>query len=67
MVYIFCTYALDGTAEYIKGAAKGTQFPEILSNGLECVTILIGVYEISTGTPIMGVINQPFYKKNQEG
>lgn len=30
-------------------------------SGLQCVTVLIGVYLKSTGIPIMGVINQPFY------
>lgn len=29
--------------------------------GLRCVCVLIGVYEKSTGAPIMGIINQPFY------
>ena len=31
--------------------------------GLPCVTMLIGVYELSTGRPVVGVINQPFWKR----
>lgn len=52
--------SLDATAEYIKGEEKLTVFPNIPSSGLKCVTVLIGVYQLSTGVPIIGVINQPF-------
>ena len=34
----------------------------IYLHGLPCVTVLIGVYELSTGRPVVGVINQPFWK-----
>lgn len=58
---------IDGTAEYIQGKEKATRNPHIKSNGLDCVTVLLGVYEMETGTPILGVINQPFKKANDEG
>lgn len=51
---------IDATAEYIQGKDKQSRHPQIKSNGLECVTVLLGVYEMETGAPIMGVINQPF-------
>lgn len=52
---------IDGTAEYIKGIKTTTKIPTIPASGLECVTILIGVYDNITGLPIIGVINQPFF------
>lgn len=48
----------DATLEFISGA-KGES---ALGEGLDCVTVLIGAYLLSTGEPIIGVINQPFYK-----
>ncbi|XP_053661235.1 inositol polyphosphate 1-phosphatase [Anopheles marshallii] len=57
---------IDGTAEYIKGEEKLTKFSNIASSGLKCCTVLIGVYETSQGTPILGVINQPFADKASE-
>lgn len=53
---------IDGTAEYIQGKDKTTRIPHIKANGLDCVTVLLGVYEVDSGTPIIGVINQPFKK-----
>lgn len=47
----------DATAEFIAGA----QGKANAGRGLPCVTVLIGAYLRSTGEPIMGVINQPFY------
>ncbi|KFB40174.1 AGAP001047-PA-like protein [Anopheles sinensis] len=58
---------IDATAEYIKGVEKLTKFPNIASSGLKCCTVLIGVYEICRGTPILGVINQPFAEKLVDG
>lgn len=49
---------IDSTAEYINGEykKKGNLF-----SGLPCVTVLIGVFDRDNGSPIAGVINQPFY------
>lgn len=47
----------DATAEFIAGV-NGTAASD---GGLECVTVLIGAYKRSTGEPVIGVINQPFY------
>lgn len=57
---------IDATAEYIKAVHKDTRF-NIPSNGLKCVTVLIGLYDTITGAPIIGVINQPFFEELAEG
>ncbi|XP_072939601.1 inositol polyphosphate 1-phosphatase [Epargyreus clarus] len=52
---------IDATAEFIAGvrgeAAEG--------KGLPCVTVLIGAYLRSTGEPVVGVVNQPFYNNGK--
>lgn len=59
---------IDATAEYIgKGVTKATRFSFIPSTGLQCVTILIGVYDLDTGVPVMGVVNQPFSEELEDG
>ncbi|CAK9799549.1 Inositol polyphosphate 1-phosphatase [Anthophora quadrimaculata] len=52
---------IDSTADYINGEEKVDDATGVHLSGLQCVTVLIGVYLKSTGIPIMGVINQPFY------
>uniref|UniRef100_A0A8C5QHY3 Inositol polyphosphate 1-phosphatase n=1 Tax=Leptobrachium leishanense TaxID=445787 RepID=A0A8C5QHY3_9ANUR len=51
---------IDSTYQYIKGSSDIKPNNGIYTKGLQCVTILIGVYLIDTGLPVMGVINQPF-------
>lgn len=58
---------IDATVEYIKAVHKDSRFDNIPSNGLKCVTILIGVYDSTTGIPVMGVINQPFHEIMDDG
>lgn len=57
---------IDATDEYIKGVTI-TNYPNIPASGLGCVTVLIGAYDIESGKPIIGVINQPFYDQDEEG
>ncbi|CAH0407291.1 unnamed protein product [Chilo suppressalis] len=52
---------IDATAEFIAGV-QGNAKP---GAGLECVTVLIGAYLRTTGEPVLGVINQPFYKNGK--
>lgn len=52
---------IDATFEFIAGV-RGEAEP---GKGLICVTVLIGAYLISTGEPIIGVINQPFANEGQ--
>lgn len=55
---------IDSTYQYIKGSADITPNQGIFPSGLQCVTILIGVYDLQTGVPLMGVINQPFVSQD---
>lgn len=57
---------VDATEEYIRGVAR-TNFPNIPASGLECVTILIGLYDKGNGKPIGGIINQPFAEQIETG
>ncbi|KAI5646457.1 inositol monophosphatase family domain-containing protein [Phthorimaea operculella] len=47
---------IDATAEFIAGV-RGEADSD---HGLPCVTVLIGAYLMTTGEPVVGVINQPF-------
>ncbi|XP_070565818.1 inositol polyphosphate 1-phosphatase-like [Ptychodera flava] len=51
---------IDSTSEYIKGISDNVAENGVHSCGLECSTVLIGVYDRNTGLPVIGVINQPF-------
>jgi inositol polyphosphate 1-phosphatase len=51
----------DSTAQYIQGDV-GNEVDGLVNEGLQCVAVLIGVYHKSTGLPLIGVTNQPFYK-----
>ena len=55
---------IDSTFQYIKGSAGIKPNQGISPSGLQCVTILIGVYDIQTGVPLMGVINQSFVSQD---
>lgn len=57
---------IDSTYQYIRGSADVMPSKGIYPKGLQCVTILIGVYHIDTGLPVMGVVNQPFAIKDPE-
>ncbi|XP_042204830.1 inositol polyphosphate 1-phosphatase-like [Homarus americanus] len=56
---------VDSTGEYVKGKTGTTQ-GNIYSQGLQCVTVLIGLYDRMSGLPVGGVINQPFAVFNEE-
>ncbi|PRD27805.1 UNVERIFIED_CONTAM: Inositol polyphosphate 1-phosphatase [Trichonephila clavipes] len=56
----------DATAEFIQGKNEETDDLGIQHYGLQCVCVLIGAYELQSGKPILGVVNQPFYKKETE-
>ncbi|XP_044762186.1 inositol polyphosphate 1-phosphatase [Coccinella septempunctata] len=48
---------IDSTAEYINASEDSSGEGQ---SGLNCVTILIGAYDIGTGEAVLGVVNQPF-------
>jgi len=37
---------------------------DIYQSGLQCVTVLIGVFDRISGQPVLGVINQPFHTQH---
>uniref|UniRef100_A0A8C4QNM2 Si:ch211-160o17.2 n=1 Tax=Eptatretus burgeri TaxID=7764 RepID=A0A8C4QNM2_EPTBU len=51
---------IDSTNQYIQGGYNMSEHTRPHSQGLPCVTVLIGVYERIGGLPVMGVVNQPF-------
>lgn len=55
---------IDSTHQYIQGSADVEPSHGVFPRGLPCVTILIGVYDLQTGLPLMGVINQPFVSQD---
>lgn len=64
-IEIFFTIS-DATQEYIKGVSQ-KEYPTIATSGLECVTVLIGLYDKGNGKPLAGVINQPFHEQTDTG
>ncbi|KAF8770544.1 Inositol polyphosphate 1-phosphatase like protein [Argiope bruennichi] len=58
---------IDSTAEYIQAKNEEKESFGIQQYGLKCVCVLIGAYEVNSGKPILGVVNQPFFKKKTDG
>ncbi|KAK3512638.1 hypothetical protein QTP70_018773 [Hemibagrus guttatus] len=58
---------IDGTSQYIQGKEREIADDEFCPSGLPCALVLIGVYLRATGGPVMGVINQPFARKDSTG
>ncbi|GAU98887.1 hypothetical protein RvY_09970 [Ramazzottius varieornatus] len=58
---------LDATSEYINAGSATARPPShgVFLSGIHCVTILIGVFDLKTGEPVAGVINQPFYHMDE--
>lgn len=54
---------IDGTSEYIKGGNQDSHNQKIPKSGLKCATVLIGVYNRISKCPVIGILNQPFYKE----
>ena len=61
LLYICCS---DSTSEYISGEEVKLSVGDIYHSGLQCVTVLIGVFDRISGQPILGVINQPFHTQH---
>ena len=56
----------DSTAQYIQGDT-GKLHDGLVAEGLQCVAVLIGVYDKNTGLPVIGVANQPFSTQTHDG
>ncbi|XP_038605340.1 inositol polyphosphate 1-phosphatase [Tachyglossus aculeatus] len=54
---------IDSTYQYIQGSVEVEPVAGVFPRGLQCVTILIGVFDRLSGEPLMGVINQPFAER----
>ncbi|KAK7128162.1 hypothetical protein R3I93_020686 [Phoxinus phoxinus] len=58
---------IDSTSQYIEGKEEEEPDEGFCPSGLPCALVLIGVYLRATGQPVMGVINQPFNRKDSTG
>lgn len=61
---------IDSTSEYIHGrwqVESGETAERISPHGLHCVTCLFGVFDTKTGFPLIGVLNQPFFRRHLTG
>ncbi|XP_065181775.1 inositol polyphosphate 1-phosphatase-like [Sycon ciliatum] len=52
---------IDNTSGYINSAESADHSDHA---GIHCVTVLLGVYDVATETPIAGVVAQPFYRRS---
>eukprot|EP00057_Strongylocentrotus_purpuratus_P003217 XP_003726193.1 PREDICTED: LOW QUALITY PROTEIN: inositol polyphosphate 1-phosphatase-like [Strongylocentrotus purpuratus] len=57
---------IDSTSEYIKGIEDEEPKSGVYWHGLQCAVILIGAFHRETGSPVLGVVNQPFSKQDPE-
>lgn len=58
---------IDATSQYIEGKEEEEPDEGFCPSGLPCALVLIGVYLRATGQPVMGVINQPFNRRDSTG
>ncbi|RUS78447.1 hypothetical protein EGW08_013793 [Elysia chlorotica] len=57
---------IDATGQYIKGEIGVEDDNGITEDGLQCVAILIGMFQKSSGRPVLGVVVQPFAQWNHK-
>ncbi|KAJ8260175.1 hypothetical protein GJAV_G00177950 [Gymnothorax javanicus] len=55
---------IDGTSQYIEGREEDASPGEPCPSGLPCALVLIGAYVRTSGEPVIGVINQPFFRRD---
>ncbi|NXX45255.1 INPP phosphatase, partial [Tricholaema leucomelas] len=56
----------DSTNEYIAGREDVTPSDGIAPGGLRSALVLIGAYDRRTGSPVLGVINEPFHQRHPQ-
>ncbi|NXS97177.1 INPP phosphatase, partial [Jacana jacana] len=54
----------DSTNEYIGGREDVAPVDGIAPGGLCSALVLIGAYDRHTGCPVLGVINEPFFRRD---
>ncbi|XP_054033391.1 inositol polyphosphate 1-phosphatase [Dryobates pubescens] len=57
---------IDSTNEYIAGREDVTPLDGIAPGGLRSALVLIGAYDRRTGSPVLGVINEPFFQRDPQ-
>ncbi|KAM8990424.1 inositol polyphosphate 1-phosphatase [Ara ararauna] len=57
---------IDSTNEYIRGSEEVGPVGGIAPAGLCSALVLIGAYNRHTGCPVLGVINEPFFRRDPE-
>ncbi|XP_015907306.2 inositol polyphosphate 1-phosphatase [Parasteatoda tepidariorum] len=58
---------IDSIAEFIEGKCEESETEGTeQNNGLKCVCVLIGAYDLETYVPVIGVVNQPFHSRSSE-
>uniref|UniRef100_A0A8C8AF64 INPP phosphatase n=1 Tax=Otus sunia TaxID=257818 RepID=A0A8C8AF64_9STRI len=55
---------IDSTNEYIGGREDVAPVGGIAPGGLSSALVLIGAYDRRTGCPVLGVINEPFFRRD---
>ncbi|NXS50976.1 INPP phosphatase, partial [Balaeniceps rex] len=55
---------IDSTNEYIGGREDVAPVDGIVPAGLCSALVLIGAYDRRTGCPVLGVINEPFFRRD---
>ncbi|XP_039370385.1 inositol polyphosphate 1-phosphatase-like isoform X2 [Mauremys reevesii] len=55
---------IDSTNQYIRGQASVAPIGGICPSGLRSALVLIGAYDRSSGDPVLGVINEPFFRED---
>lgn len=56
----------DSTNEYIGGREDVAPLDGIAPGGLRSALVLIGAYDRRTGCPVLGVINEPFFRRDPQ-
>ncbi|NWR63079.1 INPP phosphatase, partial [Bucorvus abyssinicus] len=57
---------IDSTNEYIGGREDAAPLDGIAPGGLRSALVLIGAYDRRTGCPVLGVINEPFFRRDPQ-
>ncbi|XP_014452001.3 inositol polyphosphate 1-phosphatase isoform X1 [Alligator mississippiensis] len=55
---------IDSTNQYIRGRGDVAPVGGIYPSGLRSALVLIGAYDRHSGEPLLGVINEPFYRQD---
>ncbi|XP_032939290.1 inositol polyphosphate 1-phosphatase isoform X1 [Catharus ustulatus] len=57
---------IDSTNEFIAGREDVAAVDGVAPGGLRSALVLVGAFERSTGVPVLGVINEPFFQRDPQ-